>query len=291
MKYYVYALDTTDGQITAALSCPDEKTAKQAYQVAKRKFEAEHGGTNSFHFGFASIDSHVSIGYIIPPQGGYRNGWHTSGRFDTDDFEFATRQTRKNLSKNREGLDLLFMRYASSVAFLGFDLQTVESAETFGSDGEDATITPLPVDVDESLKTPIEKPSGATPILAARVKKTKESADKTTFKEYLENEPLVNSPDSMILEGHSKQAVVEIENAAFRGTFRAFARFKEPIDETPIEKVHRLRCDGVEWKYIGRIIYREENGNDIDEKDLDHYVDQLRQQHKREHPEHYPAKK
>ena len=291
MKYYIFALDTTEGLITAALSCPHEQTAKKAYQVAKREFETEHGWTDSFHFGCASVDSQITIDYTMPPKGGYRNGWHTSARFDAEDFAFAAQQTRKNLSMNREGLDLLFMRYASSVAFLGFDPHAVEAAETFGADGEDTAVDTMPVAIGEGLKAPVKEPSKAPPILAARVKKKKESADKTTFKEYLENEPLVNSPDEVILEGHSKQAVVEIENAAFRGTFRAFARFKEPIDEAPIEKIHRLRCDGVEWKYIGRIIYREENGKDIAENDLDHYVDQLRQQHKREYPEHYPAKK
>ena len=82
-----------------------------------------------------------------------------------------------------------------------------------------------------------------------------------------------------------------IADAVFDGTYRANARFKEPIDEAPIEKVHRLRCDGVEWKYIGRTIYREENKKDIDEKDLPSYVDTLRQQHKREYPEYYQVKK
>ena len=81
------------------------------------------------------------------------------------------------------------------------------------------------------------------------------------------------------------------EKIIFDSVYRAVARFIPPRDEVPIEKVHRLRCDNVEWKYIGRIIYQEENGEKIDEKDLPSYVDQLRKQHKREYPEFYKTKK
>jgi len=81
----------------------------------------------------------------------------------------------------------------------------------------------------------------------------------------------------------------DIADAAFDGTFRAIARFKEPTDEVAIEKIHRLRCDGVEWKFIARTIYREEHGKDIDEQDLPSYVDSLRKQHKRQYPEYYSA--
>jgi hypothetical protein len=83
----------------------------------------------------------------------------------------------------------------------------------------------------------------------------------------------------------------DIANAVFDGTFRANARFQEPLDETPIEKIHRLRCDDVDWKFIGRTIYEEEHGENIDEAILDTYVDKLRQQHKREYPEYYRASK
>ena len=83
----------------------------------------------------------------------------------------------------------------------------------------------------------------------------------------------------------------DIANSVFDASYRAMARFMRPIDEVAIEKVHRLRCDGVEWKYIGRTIYREENGKDISEEDLPTYVDSLRKQHKRQYPDHYPTEK
>ena len=47
----------------------------------------------------------------------------------------------------------------------------------------------------------IEEAGRTTPIIAARVKKTKESADKTTFKADLKKMPIVTAPDRMILEG------------------------------------------------------------------------------------------
>ena len=46
-----------------------------------------------------------------------------------------------------------------------------------------------------------------------------------------------------------------IEKAIFDGTYRAMARFHEPIDEVEIEKVHRLRQDGWKWKDIVKNIY------------------------------------
>lgn len=83
----------------------------------------------------------------------------------------------------------------------------------------------------------------------------------------------------------------DIADATFEGTYRAITRFQEPADEVPIEKVHRLRCDDVEWKFIGRIIYREEHNKEIDEKDLPNYVDNLRKQHKRQYPDFYATEK
>ena len=54
--YYIYALDTADGSMTAALSCPDEKTAKQAFLIASREMKMEHS-TDGFRFGHTYIDS------------------------------------------------------------------------------------------------------------------------------------------------------------------------------------------------------------------------------------------
>jgi len=132
VKYYVYALDTTNGQITAALSCRDEKMAKQAYQIAKRKFETEYGGTNSFHFGFTGVESGVCIEYA-------KHGWHKSERFDADDFEFAEEQTEKFLSKEKRGCEtkyahtdfdfLRYVKYAMTELFLGFDPSDVSATD------------------------------------------------------------------------------------------------------------------------------------------------------------------
>ena len=83
----------------------------------------------------------------------------------------------------------------------------------------------------------------------------------------------------------------ELEKVIFDSAYRAMARFQEPLDEVSIEKIHRLRCDNVEWKFIGRTIYREEHGADIDEKDLEKYTDSLRKQHRRQYPNFYDTEK
>lgn len=54
IKYYVYAFDIKKRLITAALSCPDEKTAKEIYSTVSRKMEVEYG-TKGFHFRYARV--------------------------------------------------------------------------------------------------------------------------------------------------------------------------------------------------------------------------------------------
>lgn len=77
----------------------------------------------------------------------------------------------------------------------------------------------------------------------------------------------------------------EVKEAIFDGTFRALARFNEPIDEVEIEKVHRLRQDKWKWKKIVRNI-----NPDVSDENLASEVDRIRAQHKREYPKSYPAK-
>jgi len=116
IKYFVYALDTSEGLITAALSCADEQTAKRSYLAAKRKMESEWGESLAFQYGYIGIDSLVAINYTIPPKGGYRNGWYTEKGFDIADFEFAEVQTKKFLSERSVHIarDIEFMRYVIS---------------------------------------------------------------------------------------------------------------------------------------------------------------------------------
>ena len=238
MKYYVYALDTENGQITAALSCRDEKTAKQAYQIAKRSFETEYGETSSFHFGFTGVDSSVCIEYS-------KRGWQKTESFDVDDFEFAETQTEKCFSKEKKWhesryvqKDLDFLRYvknAISKLFLGFDVHEVpaepkpekpppwkrirtvtEGTPTSQSDVIDcsqqaASEQGIPhVIVAESMKAPTEGAVKLPPIiLAARKKETKkESAStddtgRTTFTDWLK-EPHEPTPEEVIVKNHDE---------------------------------------------------------------------------------------
>ena len=99
--------------------------------------------------------------------------------------------------------------------------------------------------------------------------------------------PLIEKLDEVVAAVYNNTR--NQERATFNGSFRAFARFKEPEDEVAIEKIHRLRCDDVEWNYIGRVIYHEEEGKEIPEADLPGFVNALQQRYKRAYPD--PAKK
>jgi len=82
----------------------------------------------------------------------------------------------------------------------------------------------------------------------------------------------------------------DIADAAFVGMFRTMTRFKEPENETPMDKIHRLHHEGVKWKEIAKKIYYDEHGDPIHEKDLKKYVDKLRQQYKKVFPDSYKIK-
>ena len=69
-QYYVYAFDITDKMVTAALSCPDEKTAKRAYQHARREMELQHGSVDSIIVGYATLTHGGSIQIEYPA------GWY-----------------------------------------------------------------------------------------------------------------------------------------------------------------------------------------------------------------------
>ena len=99
--------------------------------------------------------------------------------------------------------------------------------------------------------------------------------------------PIVEKLDGLIAAVNNNTR--NQERAVFNGAFRAQARFDPPIDEVSIEKVHRLRCDDVDWNYIGRTIYREENNQDIPEENLPSYVNALQKRYGRAYPD--PTKK
>ena len=126
-QYYIYAFDIKKGHITAALSCPDEKTAKRAYLIASRKTDMEHG-TQGFSFGYTCIDPRtdnisvdlldagtVSIEYLLPPRGNQKRGRFTSKVCKIDDFIEAETETKELLHNIHCHLrDIQFMRYVES---------------------------------------------------------------------------------------------------------------------------------------------------------------------------------
>jgi hypothetical protein len=142
-QYYVYALDTEKGLITAALSCPDERTAKRAYLSARRKMETGNCFASHFHFNYSIVNAVCSIKYQK------FNGWNVEEGFERSDFEDAESVTKDNIpkfekkyryhdSKNWEcyPADILFMRHvqsALSAIFLGFDPQDIPAEEQMPS--------------------------------------------------------------------------------------------------------------------------------------------------------------
>jgi len=156
---------------------------------------------------------------------------------------------------------------------------------------QDVLPTVLDGQFTEEPEVPTNEPGGTPYIFAARKKTKKESQSdgRTTFRATLEDEgdPTEWEPPTENVNVVNQLTKKDIADGAFDGTRRALARFINPKDETPIEKVHRLRCDDVEWKYIARTIYKEENGKNIAESDLDSEVKRLQKQHKREYPEFY----
>jgi len=150
---------------------------------------------------------------------------------------------------------------------------------------------PDAVIVDGRFTAAIEATAGSPPIFIAASESRGSKSTKSALELYNEGKAVTEPSlpeDVTVTNMLSKK---DIADSVFDASYRAMARFMRPIDEVAIEKVHRLRCDGVEWKYIGRTIYREENGKDISEEDLPTYVDSLRKQHKRQYPDHYPTEK
>jgi len=137
-QYYIYAFDIKKKHITAALSCPDEKTAKRAYLIASRKMEMEYD-TKGFSFGYACIDSRtdnisvdllgtgaVSIEYMLPARGNQKSGRLTSTVCKIDDFiesEAATKRLLHNIHCRLR--DIQFMCYVESA----MSSSTIQEAE------------------------------------------------------------------------------------------------------------------------------------------------------------------
>ena len=93
-----------------------------------------------------------------------------------------------------------------------------------------------------------------------------------------------DEPAHVHLNGITHAAENKIENAVYRGTYRAMSRFQEPADETEIEEVHRLRGENLPWKYIAQKVYFEREGVALPDDELCNEVKRLQAQHRREYP-------
>ena len=90
-----------------------------------------------------------------------------------------------------------------------------------------------------------------------------------------------NGPVDVIVKNMPSKK--DIADVTFDATYRAMARFQEPIEETKLEKVHRLRQDGWEWKrIIHQAYYPDENIEDI--TDIDSEVSRIQKQYYAAYP-------
>jgi len=148
-KYYIYAFDLKKQDITAALSCPDEKTAKQVCRIVSRKMDMEYG-TKGFRFGHTLVGDASRADRTIADLLGETTVYIKKKGFGIDDFESAEEQTKKFLCTTREKkpLDFQFM-YFVDLALRGLPIDVEENATR-------SEPVPAPL-VEEKRKAPVEE--------------------------------------------------------------------------------------------------------------------------------------
>ena len=105
----------------------------------------------------------------------------------------------------------------------------------------------------------------APPIFIAASEKVKpQSTKQSAMGAYNKSKPLEEPPDGVIIEGHSKKALTEIENAVFKGTYRARARWGAPESELELEALERFVGDGWEWKDAVMEVYPDTKPENLD---------------------------
>jgi hypothetical protein len=124
-KWYIYTLDLQTGELSSALSCPDESTARWAFQLAGNNLEGTvHGGSPFFDYDYVGIVSHVTIDYKPYKKKGWFNKdekvVYEKSKFDIDDFIIADLQTKKTilgikgLRSSEIRADVMFMWHVDS---------------------------------------------------------------------------------------------------------------------------------------------------------------------------------
>ena len=107
-KIYFYALDRRNGNLVAALSCPDKGTAFRAFQEASNRLEGtEHGGGYPyFEYDWREIDWSNEITYKPYTEPSYwLPNWFNKqsetshlvvAKYDAEDFALAELQTKQS---------------------------------------------------------------------------------------------------------------------------------------------------------------------------------------------------
>jgi hypothetical protein len=268
-KWYVYALDCRTGKITTALFCPNEDVAHKAIHIAGNSLEVNgYGSSLFFDYDCRGVVSTVSIEYRPYKSKDWfskqDDGLYKKSEFDAEDFVILDLQTKKILSDIKRlhsseiGHDVVFMYYANlEIQKFANEVRQTETIQPFYN---------VPFEL-------AEESNAAPPIFIAASGKSKPTKN-SALKAYNESKPATEPPDGVIIEGHSKKALAEIENAVYRGNRRAKAH---PIDdEIELDKIERLRGDGSKWKDVAREI-----SPDIAAKNINSEANRLKQKYHR----------
>jgi hypothetical protein len=271
-KCYIYALDSKTGILAAALSCPDNATAVQVFQIAGNCLE-RYGTSLRFDYGIAHVGADALIEYKIPARNSWqflwsRKNWyeeqlHKKIRFDLCDFEIAEAQTKRAIFKTRY---FKTHHFDENILFMSFANSELEELAQQRQSGTIKTST-------QSTAQEISLADYRHQIQAASGK----GISQTAMDMYQESIEWADDPADVKITN-----TVDIEQAVFSGAFRAMARFQEPIEETDIERVHRLRLECWAWKEIIKQVYPDTKGIDIDSE-----VERVKKQHRRAYPEWY----
>jgi len=242
-EHYVYALDTTEEIITAALSCPDLQSAKQSYLTAKR----EYGEHSYIKFGFVSVCFQVGIEY-------HKYGWRTSSVFSCNDFQFAASQTEKILSAEKKRFendddDIEFMRFAMSA----LQELTDGSAKCTVAKNEPAIIAkPIEPDIADSPRM-IQAASGVC--VPDIIKAYNESIDDSDGKFPNVNIANVTKPIPVYFVDPPKDATLEPKDCPVEGNggfWESHTKYAERIGRQPGTLTgYRKTNAGARWSSDG----------------------------------------
>lgn len=291
MKYYVYALNEKLQMIVAALSCPDEKTGKRAYMIACQHLAWD---LDDLLRGVISVDACATISMSNATGEGM-----TELDFGADDFEFAETKTRERISAGSTGewhddfmraVDIALKGLTGNIGLEKYPLSITE--EEFINIVRTELFPKFEHEVEDTISGifsknngyPMTNPQSDSNVGCQMQVANGNGLQTSAMAVYKDSIEWNDEPAHVNVSGITPVAENRIENAVYRGTYRAMSRFREPADEVEIEKVHRLRGENRPWKYIAQQVYFDRKGVTLPDGKLNNEVKRLQSQHRREYP-------